>query len=79
MGYFALMQLRKVLEATLQAKPNILFLPQPVEDFFVALKKPSPICFPSLLLSGLIRFFESFANDSYGQPGLARRLGVVQT
>jgi len=44
------------LLATLQIKTNIMFLPQSVDGSFVALKKPSPFSFPSLLLSDLVRF-----------------------
>ena len=46
MEYFTLDYFTILLQATLQAKPNEIFLPQPLEGFVVASKKTIPILLP---------------------------------
>jgi hypothetical protein len=70
-GYFVF-----VLQATPQTKQNKMFLPQPVEGSFFALKKPSPFCFPSLILSGQNQQLQS---DSHHHLKDINRKGETKT
>ena len=46
MEYFTLDYFTIILQATLQTKPNKIFLPQPLEGSVVASKKTIPILLP---------------------------------